>query len=433
MKRRYLFITILLTLVSFSLLACSSGTEEGANGTPTAIPPVIETSRAVSAEAFLFPIKEANIAFEANGRVVEVLVAEGDMVEAGQVLLRLSDSDAKAAVAVAEAALLQAQANLESTKSGPRPEQIAVAEAAVTQAEANLALTMLGATEEDLAVAEARVNTLRAQLNQVLTGSRSESVRASLATVKQAEIALANAQREYDKIAYAADSDEARPVVQALQNASLSYEAALANHEALTNGATGSEINIALAQVAEGEAAVEQLRVGPRPEQIAVAQVGVLQAEASLAQAKLGATAEQIAIAEAGVKQAEAALAQAKLALDRLELISFMDGTVVSINVEVGEYASPGVPVVSLADLSVWQLETDDLTEIDVVKVAEGQKVDVRFDALPSETFSATISRIKPRSVTKAGDVTYTVVIVLDDADPRLRWGMTAFVEILTE
>ena len=433
MKRKYIFMTLLFILMSLGLLACNTDGEDTPDGEPTTIPAVVETSRSVSAEAFLFPISEANIAFETNGRVVEVLVKEGEQVEAGQVLVRLNDSDAKAAIAVAEASLAQAQANLASAKTGPRAEQIAVAEAAITQAEANLAATMIGASAEDIAVAEARVDTLRAQLSQILSGSRSESVRASLANVKQAEIVLANAQREYDKIAYAADSDQAIPIVQALQSASLSHEAALANHEALVNGATGWEINVALAQIAEGEAGVTQLEVGPKAEQIAVAQAGVLQAEASLEQAKLGPTTEQIAVAEAGVEQAEAALAQTQLVLDRLEIKASMDAMVISLNVETGEYVSPGIAVVSLADLSTWQLETDDLTEIDVVKVTEGQKVDVRFDSLPNETFAATVTRIKPRSETKAGDVTYTVVIVLDNADSRLRWGMTAFVEIKAE
>ena len=80
------------------------------------------------------------------------------------------------------------------------------------------------------------------------------------------------------------------------------------------------------------------------------------------------------------------------------------------------------------------QQETDDLTEIDIVKVAENQKATISFDALSGETFAGTITHIKPRSETKAGDVTYTIIIDLVDSDaPQLRWGMTTFVEIDVE
>ncbi|HEY84025.1 MAG TPA: HlyD family efflux transporter periplasmic adaptor subunit [Chloroflexi bacterium] len=441
MKRTSILLTLVIVLIAALLLGCNAADDAEKNAEDaTPLPPVIQANDTVSAEAFLVPPKEANLAFEGGGPVVELAVKEGDAVKMGQVLAHLSDADAKAAVASAEAALAQAQASLAQAKAGPTAEQIGMAEAAVTRAQANLAQVVAGApdaTDEQIAVAQARVNTLKAQLAQVKAGTRPETIAASLASVKQAENALKLAQSDYDKIAYAADSDLAQPIALALENATLNYEAALASHQVLLDGATPAEIAVVQAQVAEGEAALAQTKapaIAVTAEQIAVAQAGVLEAEAALAQAKAGPTAEQIAVAEAGVQQAEAALQQTRLALDKLALSAPFDGEAVSVNIEVGEIAAPGVPVVNLADLSTWQLETDDLTELDVVKVTAGQSVDVKFDALPGETFKATVKQIKPRSQTKAGDVTYTVVIELDDAsDSRLRWGMTAFVEIETE
>lgn len=427
-----LMIMVLLTLLSGLLLACNpSGTPEA---TTEAIPTVLETGNTVSAEAYLMPIREADVAFEGNGRVVEIPVKEGDVVKSGQLLARLNDADANAAISSAQAALAQAEATLAQTKTGATPEQIAVAEAAVTQAEASLAQAMAGATPAEIAIAEARLNTLQAQLVQAKAGPRTETLEASEASVKQAQNALALAQADYDKVAYAADSDIAQPIAIALQNATLTYQAALANYQALAKGATNEEIAIVRAQVAEGQAALQQLLTGPSAEQIAVAQAGVLQAEAALAQTKAGPTAEQIAVASAGVEQARAGLAQAQLSIDKAQVLAPFDATVTNITIEEGEIVSAGSPVMNLADLSVWQVETDDLTEIDVVKVKPGQKVDVKFDALPGESFAGTVVEIKPRSETKAGDVTYTVVISLDNAaDARLRWGMTAFVEITVE
>ncbi|MFQ5576190.1 MAG: HlyD family secretion protein [Anaerolineae bacterium] len=442
MNPKRLIYGLLLPVLALALLGCNLGGsgEETAAPEATDIPPVIETSRIVSAEAFLIPAQEANIAFDMGGRVVEVPVAEGDAVTTGQILARLDDTDARAAIAVAEAALAQAEAGLNSVKAGPTAEQIGLAEAAVVRAEAALAQIVAGppdATPEQIAVAQARINTLQTQLNQIRAGARPETVEASLASVKQAENALALAQSDYDKIAYAADSDLAQPIALALQNATLTYQAALAQHQALVNGATPEEIAVMQAQLAEGQAALEQILAGPAPttaEQIAVAQAGVLEAEAALAQAKAGPTAEQIAVAEAGVQQAEAALQQAKLALNHLQLTAPFNGTLTNLNLEPGEIATPGAPIATVADITRWKIETDDLTEIDIVKVVEGQTVNITFDALPGETFSGVVSLIKPRSELKAGDVTYTVVITIDDGgDPRLRWGMTAFVEINVE
>jgi hypothetical protein len=66
-----------------------------------------------------------------------------------------------------------------------------------------------------------------------------------------------------------------------------------------------------------------------------------------------------------------------------------------------------------------------------VVNVREGAHVSISVDALPGEEFDGKVVRITPKSVTKAGDVTYTVLIDITSGDvSRLRWGMTTFVDI---
>jgi hypothetical protein len=81
-----------------------------------------------------------------------------------------------------------------------------------------------------------------------------------------------------------------------------------------------------------------------------------------------------------------------------------------------------------LADFSPWRVETDDLTEIEVPDVFVGQKATISPDALPDLELSGTVEYISGLYEEKRGDVTYTARILLDEDDPRLRWGMTVVV-----
>jgi len=145
--------------------------------------------------------------------------------------------------------------------------------------------------------------------------------------------------------------------------------------------------------------------------EIAEAKAMVRQAQARLDLVRAGAREEEIAAAQAAVAQAEAALQQAQASLADTELRAPFAGTVARLDVKVGEQVVAAQPIVELADLSCWQIETDDLTELDIVRVQ-------------------TVVRIKSIGEEKRGDVTYTVVIEPDEQDPRLRWNMTALVTI---
>jgi HlyD family secretion protein len=161
-------------------------------------------------------------------------------------------------------------------------------------------------------------------------------------------------------------------------------------------------------------------------------------AEISRAQAQLelleaGARAETIAAAEAEVVAAEAALEQAQVALAETELKAPFAGNVARLDAKVGEQVGPGSPVVTLADLSAWQIETDDLTELNIVQVQEGDPVTITFDAIPDLELPGKVVRLKAIGENKMGDITYTVIIRPDEDDDRLRWNMTATVVIAPE
>ena len=137
--------------------------------------------------------------------ITELLVAEGESVIAGQVLMRQDPTRARARLAEAEAALGQAQARLDELVRGPRSEQIEAARAAVEGARDDLAFRRSEyartrdihsrnlASDELLDRAKAALDTAiandklrRAQLQELLTGTTVEELAQAENAVKQA-------------------------------------------------------------------------------------------------------------------------------------------------------------------------------------------------------------------------------------------------------
>ena len=100
------------------------------------------------------------------------------------------------------------------------------------------------------------------------------------------------------------------------------------------------------------------------------------------------------------------------------------------VHVRSGELLLPGQSIVTLGDLTALHVETTDLSEADIARVREGAAVSVTFDALPGQTIKGTVTRIAPMSTPGQSAVNYTVIVELDQIDPALRWGMTAFVDV---
>ena len=140
---------------------------------------------------------------------------------------------------------------------------------------------------------------------------------------------------------------------------------------------------------------------------------------------------DELKAIEARIKADEAALAQANATLDDLMVRAPFDGTVVNLNLIIGERVSAGQVIVQLADFSRWYVETDNLTELEVVKISAGQAVLITPDALPELQLKGTVERISNVFEEKRGDITYTARIILTDEDPRLRWGMTVLVSFI--
>jgi len=103
------------------------------------------------------------------------------------------------------------------------------------------------------------------------------------------------------------------------------------------------------------------------------------------------------------------------------------------MNAKAGSSINAGETAVTVADFSQWLVKTTDLTEIDVVALAENQPVVVTLDALPGVALKGTIQSIGQTYAENQGDVVYEVTVLLTDTNPAMRWGMTASVAFENE
>ena len=372
--------------------------------TPTPVPAVKAAAEVVSAQGFVAPQRRSDLAFRSGGRVSEVLVAEGDHVKQGQALIHLQDDQLQAAFAQAQAALDLAKANLDQVQQGARTEDIAAAEAAVRSA-------------------EAQVSAANAERDRLTGGATAASIAAAQAQLSSALVEQKLTQDAYDKVTECVKikGNEVCPGLgtleeQARLRVAAANEAVNATRSALTEATKGSGKQVQAAQ-ANVAAANAQRDI----------------AQAQLERLKAGATSAQIAAAQASVAQAEAGVKAAQAALNEATLIAPFDGTIAQIDTEEGQVVGSGSAIVSLADLNAWVIETDDLSEVDVINVQPDQAVTMTFDALPGVKLNGRVLTITPKAQTKRGDVTYTVKIAIDEPDSKLKWGMTGQVEIKVE
>lgn len=139
--------------------------------------------------------------------------------------------------------------------------------------------------------------------------------------------------------------------------------------------------------------------------------------------------------AKAQVVQAQATLDKAKIDLGYTQIVSPVNGIVISKEVELGQTVAASFSTPTLfsvaEDLTKMQIEVN-ISEADISKIAEGQDVDFTVDAYPTTTFKGKVIQVRNSPVTTSNVVTYTVVVSVDNGELKLKPGMTANASIIT-
>ncbi|MEO6395407.1 MAG: efflux RND transporter periplasmic adaptor subunit [Devosia sp.] len=210
-------------------------------------------------------------------------------------------------------------------------------------------------------------------------------------------------------------------------------------------------------KVAEASLAAVEAQRGLQDATLAKAQAGLarsnqLQSQQLVSDADLQAAQLAVSTAEAQIKSIEAQIQQAQLAVDAAELnlsrtkiIAPMDGTIVSLEVGVGQSvnannASP--TIVKIANLQNMVVKAE-ISEADVPRVRPGQKVYFTILGAPNRPFEAQLRAIEPApesiadnavaSSSSSGAVYYNGLFDVANPDRLLRISMTAQVTIVLE
>lgn len=377
-------ILILSIMILFSLAGC--GVFEDPE--PVEPAPVVQIANlVVSATGELVPATSANLSVAMPGIVDEVFGIEGQSVTAGEQLLVLSSlAQANAGLAAAELELIAAQQALDELNETAK----------LANATAWLALLD----------AQARYNLAEEAWDNLDQDDYQDDIDDAQEDVLEAEEDLEEAEDTFDRYSDLDEDNSLRKRYEDdLQDAQEDYNEKVRAHADLIIELERTEASwqAALAAMEQAQADFDATISGPDQELL------------NLAAARLAA--------------AEAQVEAARVQVDHLTLVAPFDGTIVKVNINPGEYAAPGQPVVVMADLENLYIETTDLNEIDVVQIEAGDLVVVTFDAIPGEEFSGTVTEISSKSSEGLG-VNYTVIIELDGLPENARWGMTAFVDI---
>jgi HlyD family secretion protein len=409
-------VALFLIVISLLVTLCS-----GCRGTEAA--GVIEASGTVEAE-------EVVIASEFGGRIEDILADEGDEVDEGQLVVVLDTALLEAQLGEAEAALDAAQANLERVEAGARPGEIRVAEALLDQAiaardGAEMAWQDALALRDNPQQLNAQIDQARTQVELAERGVA--QAQAQLETLKIQRDALAGAGDDQSKTTYAALDQQ----VQAAGAAVAISEETLAGARVQLDNLSGMRSNpVAL------NAAVNQAKARCDD---AVAAVEV--AQASLDALLARPTAEEVSIAQAQVSQAEAALGMLQVQFDKMSLRSPLGGLVSNRPINVGETASPGATLMTIANLEEVKL-TVYIPENRYGRIQLGQSVNVQVDSFPDRVYEGSVVYISseaeftPRNVqTKEERVNtvFAVKILIPNPDHELKPGMPADATIVAE
>jgi HlyD family secretion protein len=361
---------------------------------------------------------ELHIAAEMGGRILEMRVAVGESVKAGQLLVVLDGTQLHSMLLEQEAAVAVSEADLAVARAGPSAEEIAGAQAAVDISRAQR--DRVRSTWQSAEEAIDNPQELDAALVDAQTKVNLAEQAVELAEAQLAQEQLLRDQREEGSLERRVADLQVQARAAALAAAQSDLEAAQALYNGLWAIRDQPLAPLAQAHVAEGE---YRLSVE-----------GVNVAEAQLEDLLAGPTPEEIAVAEASVALAQAQAGVLAVQEAEFRLSAPAGGIVLSQEAHPGEVVAPAAPILTIANLDRVSLVVY-VPVNEIGKVRLGQPVQVSVDSFPGRSFAGRVTGIgaqpefTPRNVATAEErlnTFYEVTISLSNTDLLLKPGMPA-------
>jgi multidrug efflux pump subunit AcrA (membrane-fusion protein) len=376
-KKLYLLSGVILALV-FLLSACNTAPEATPAPQNTVVPP-----NAVIAEGRVVPNDYLYLTFPVRGKVADILVENGDTVTKGDVLIRLAHREQ------AEASLLAAQTELTAAQQA-FDDFIRLADFAHAQAWRIYLESQAARAEAQTAWDELDIDEIDDRIDE------------AEAEVNDTRELLEDAQEEFAKYEDLSENNASR------QNAKEDLDQAEKDYNAAIHTLEETQREKELPRAARDEALAAEA-----------------EARRNFENTLTGPDAEQLTLLEGRLDSAKAQVAAAEQTLSNYDLTAPFDGAVVDVNLSVSEMAGPENWAVLVADFSELFVETNDLTELKVVKIFTGQTAAIVPDALPDLEITGTVEEISQGFYVQGGDISYRVKLSMNEIDPQLRWGMT--------
>ena len=194
--------------------------------------------------------------------------------------------------------------------------------------------------------------------------------------VAQAQATLDSIQASSDKIKSGARPQEIKQAESAVLQAKINRDSAEENYLRMKKLFT--------------EKAISEQQYEQAKNQYEIADVQYQSAQESYELVIEGAAEEDIKSVEAQVRQTKAALDMAKYQLKNTQITAPISGKVTSITVSTGEMVSPSIPLLSIIDVSRIFVKVG-ISEKDISKIKEGQKVNLEIDAFSEEKFQGEV------------------------------------------
>lgn len=322
---------------------------------------------------------ETDIGAKTGGRIVKILVREGDVVKKGAVVVEMQDEEISAQLSG-----LTAQIESARQEENQAKQDVAVAESRMREADLNLQQSK-GDSSGRVEQAQSNVSAAEADLLQAKA-----QVEQAKAQVQQSKSELRFAQLERDRyVKLVAEGAVNQQLLDQKQTTLDTTEASLNTSEAklvASQAAVKSQVD----RLAAASGSLTQVRsTGLNPE-IRTAQLDAFSQQKTQAQAKLAA-------AQAKVKNAEASRDQIQRRLESFKVRSPIDGIVQDRPLEPGAVVSAGKTLLTVLDPSAVYLRGY-IPEGDIGKIRVSQTARVLLDSSPNQPFSARVSQIDTKA-----------------------------------